>query len=780
MNIQEKETKLEGVRVLVIDDDPTTRMLVRESLRTDGFDVREAENGSAGLEAFREGGVDLVLCDVVMPGMNGFETCEAIRCSPGGDRVSILMATSLEDLESINRAYQAGATDFITKPINWSLLPHRVRYLVRAAHTNDKLRRSQNRNQALLDAIPDLMCRITLDGWFLEIKASQETQLLDLELGEDAVHLREVLPFELAEGILAAGAAAMCTGSTQDIEFDQMVETDQKFFEARIVFSGENEMLAIVRDITKRKAMEEQVRGSEERFRGLIENAPDLITIVSVTGKIRYGSPAVERILGYPANGLLEMSIENLVYDDDLPKLKNNIALAVAEPGSPHADHLRFYAETGNLHFMETICTGMKDVNGETTIVINSRDITERLHTERALRDSEDQLRQSQKMEAIGRLAGGVAHDFNNLLTAILGYSQILEERLKSENVATEEIQEIRKAGTRASSLTRQLLTFSRKQVMQPRVLDLNAITGDMEKMLRRLLGEDIQLKVELADTLYPVLIDPGQLEQVVMNLAINGRDAMPDGGHLVIETRNVDFDQQALTQDRDLQPGQYAMLAVNDNGVGMEEEVRKHIFEPFFSTKENGDGTGLGLSTVYGIVKQSGGHIYVYSEVDKGTTFKIYLPRTVEAQTEHRECDLPRENLFGEETVLLVEDEAWVRTLVRQCLERHGYTVLEAEHGEHALCINDRYKGEIHLLLTDVVMPKMNGVELAEQMVLLRDGIRVLYMSGYTDHAVLSHGRLQAGEAFLQKPFTIEELAGKVRRIIDTEPAIKVSANPA
>ena len=772
MTFDTPETLLDGIKVLVIDDDPTTRMLVRESLRSGGFHVLEAENGIKGIEQFEAEQPDLILSDVVMPEMDGFETCRAIRQRPGGDRVAILMATSLEDLESINSAYQAGATDFITKPINWSLLPHRVRYLIRGAQTTEKLRRSQAKNEALLDAIPDLMCRITLDGWLLEVKASQETALFDTGRDVTQLHMREVLPFELAEGILAAAETARCTGATQDIEFEQRVDETERNFEARVVISGENEMLAIVRDITDRKTMEEKLRASEEHFRSLIENAGDLITLLSEAGEVRYGSPAVTRILGYPDADLTGRRIEELVYDEDLPVLKNNIALALAEPGSPHPATIRFYTDAGSLRVMETICASMRAADGETVIVLNSRDITQRLSTERALRESEEQLRQAQKMEAIGRLAGGVAHDFNNLLTAILGYSQILEERLEDEAVATDEVQEIRKAGQRASSLTRQLLTFSRKQIMQPQVLKFDDITREMERMLRRLLGEDIQLTSAFGENIHSVMADPGQIEQVIMNLAVNARDAMPEGGELIIEARNVKIDEGHLTSDQNLTPGDYVMLAVSDNGVGMDRETLDHIFEPFYTTKENGKGTGLGLSTVYGIVKQSGGHIFVYSEVGGGTSFKIYLPRTHEQHGDEEEEGAVAASLFGDETVLLVEDESWVRTLVRQCLEKHGYTVLEAEDGEHALRINDRYRGVIHLLLTDVVMPKMNGVELAEQITLLRAGIRVLYMSGYTDHAVLSHGHLQPGEAFLQKPFTIEELVGKVRQIIERPPA--------
>lgn len=371
-------------------------------------------------------------------------------------------------------------------------------------------------------------------------------------------------------------------------------------------------------------------------------------------------------------------------------------------------------------------------------------------------------------MEAVGRLAGGVAHDFNNLLTAISGHAQILLEDLPADDPARADIEEISRAADRAADLTRQLLAFSRKQMLRPQVLDPNALIGEIQKMLRRLIGEDIELITRLAPDLGAVRADPGQLEQVIMNLAVNARDAMPTGGRLLIETRNVELGEDDARRLAPLQPGPHVVLIVSDTGAGMDESTRERIFEPFFTTKEKGKGTGLGLSTVYGIVQQSGGHIWVYSEPGQGTTFKIYLPR-VDARPEAAPAPSDADGAHnGREVVLLVEDEDAVRSLARRILEKRGYTVLTARTGPEALRIAERHDGPIHLILTDVVMPEMSGRELAERIAPTRPDARTLFMSGYTEDDVLRRGVLNEGAAFLEKPFTPSALAQKVREVLD------------
>jgi two-component system, cell cycle sensor histidine kinase and response regulator CckA len=381
-----------------------------------------------------------------------------------------------------------------------------------------------------------------------------------------------------------------------------------------------------------------------------------------------------------------------------------------------------------------------------------------------------EQLRQAQKMEAIGQLAGGIAHDFNNLLTAIGGYSEMSIRQLQAEDPLRHNLEEIKKAGDRAAALTRQLLAFSRKQVLQPKVLDLNSIVSEMEKMLRRLIGEDLELGTALDPELGSIKADPGQIEQVIMNLAVNARDAMPAGGKLTIETENVTLNEGYAEQHLAVAPGAYVMLAVTDTGTGMDEKTKTRIFEPFFTTKEVGKGTGLGLSTVYGIVKQSGGNISLHSEVGRGTTFKIYLPLIDEGAPEYKRSPEPEESLKGSETILLAEDEEIVRNLLRDVLKRYGYQVLEATNGGAAFLICERYEGAIHLLLTDVIMPEMSGRDLENRLRQLRPEMKVLYMSGYMDDSIVQHGIIDSAIPFLQKPFTTEALARKVRAVLQTD----------
>jgi len=399
------------------------------------------------------------------------------------------------------------------------------------------------------------------------------------------------------------------------------------------------------------------------------------------------------------------------------------------------------------------------------------RQIIERERTEEALHRSEEQLRQAQKLEAVGRLAGGVAHDFNNILTVILSYSELVLAELDPAHPRRGELQEVHRAGVRAADLTRQLLAFSRQQVLDPTILDLNEVLRGLERMLRRVLGEDIELHLLLAPELGQVKADASQLEQVVMNLCVNARDAMPNGGKLTVETANVDLDDADASQHIGVTPGSYMMLAVSDNGSGMDKATQARAFEPFFTTKERGKGTGLGLSTVFGIVKQSGGNIWLYSEPGCGTTFRIYLPLAQGAAvaTERRSPAVPgAPRPSGTETVLLVEDEDQVRNVASSILRKAGYRVFEARTPGEALVIAEQHPVRIDLLATDVVMPKMNGRQLADQVLSMRPAIKVLFMSGYTDDVILHHGVVQPGVAFIQKPFTPDSLTRKVREALD------------
>jgi signal transduction histidine kinase len=437
--------------------------------------------------------------------------------------------------------------------------------------------------------------------------------------------------------------------------------------------------------------------------------------------------------------------------DDVEMRLTNNIEGTYELEGRRQDGKKLFLEATARTHVMR----------GRTVRITALRDMTER----RAL---ESQFRQAQKMEAVGRLAGGVAHDFNNLLTVILSYTDMLIEGVSPRDPRTEDLGEIRKATVTAASLTRQLLAFSRQQVIEPRLINLNEIVESSEKMLRRLIGEDIEVQTTLSSAPLTVMIDPGQLEQVIMNLAVNARDAMPTGGKLTLETANVTLDAEHARDHWPVTPGKFAMLAMSDIGCGMDEQTRTLMFEPFFTTKAVGQGTGLGLATVYGIVKQSNGFIWVYSEPGKGTSFKIYFPLLDQTPEQYAIREHSEAPLGGTETILLAEDATAVRIAARQILERFGYTVLEAANGTDALSIAQN-RGTIDLLLTDVVMPEMSGRELVDRFAKLRPNTRVLFMSGYTDDAIVRHGVLRAGAAYLQKPFSPETLARKVREVLDS-----------
>jgi nitrogen-specific signal transduction histidine kinase/CheY-like chemotaxis protein len=391
-----------------------------------------------------------------------------------------------------------------------------------------------------------------------------------------------------------------------------------------------------------------------------------------------------------------------------------------------------------------------------------SIDLTER-------RNLEEQFRQSQKMDAVGRLAGGIAHDFNNLLTVIRLNTEIILEGFDPTDPRSEDVRQIKSAAERASTLTRQLLAFSRKQILQPRVLDMNAVVGNVEPMLRRLIGDDVTIVSNCGARGY-VVADPGQLDQILMNLVVNARDAMPQGGRITIETRNIDLDENYSSEHAPVVPGRYIMLAVGDTGVGMTQDTREHAFDPFFTTKEAGKGTGLGLATVYGIVKQSGGYVWIYSEPGHGTTLKLYFPEVSSAAafttTDNRAAS--KEVKRGSETILLVEDEAAVRGLTSRILEKQGYRVIAAQHGREAMDIASREEGPIDLVLTDVVMPGMNGRGLVERLTGIRPGIKSLYMSGYTDDDIIRRGFIEASKSFLQKPFTSDGLLQTVRKVLD------------
>ncbi len=518
------------------------------------------------------------------------------------------------------------------------------------------------------------------------------------------------------------------------------------------------------REISARKRTEDALRRSEQMFRDLAAAAPDGILAVGTDGKIRYANPEAERILGYEPGTLGGEHLEALLPVAARERHASIRAAFFAEPAPRRlgAGRALTARRKDGAELPVEISLSASRFDGEPVALSILRDMT-------AQRKLEQQLRQAQKMEAVGRLAGGVAHDFNNLLSIIISYSDIILAGIPAADPMRADLEEIRAAGARAAELTGQLLAFGRQQVLQPKRVSLNEVLFNLERMLRRLIGEDVELTVVRAPTLGTVWVDAGQLEQVILNLVVNARDAMPRGGKLTIETADVELDAAYAAEHVDATAGPHVLLAVSDTGHGMDAETRARIFEPFFTTKVAGRGTGLGLSTVFGIVRQSGGNIWVYSEPGKGTTFKLYFPRA-EGPVESLAPSEPLESLRpASETVLLVEDDARVRALCRTILTKLGYHVLEAQSAGDALLLSEQHGASIHLLLTDVVMPRIAGRELADRLLRQRPGLKVLYMSGYTPNSVLHHGVLDSGVAFLQKPITPDALGRKVREVLDS-----------
>jgi two-component system cell cycle sensor histidine kinase/response regulator CckA len=519
---------------------------------------------------------------------------------------------------------------------------------------------------------------------------------------------------------------------------------------------------AIARDITERKRVEEKLQESESHFRSLVHDAPYGIYRVTLDGRLLHVNPAVVKMLGYESEQeLMACNVEKEVCRD--PEAHQSLYQSYSQKQDFRDVEAEWRRKDGKIITVKM--TGHPVLDKDRSLAyfeVFVEDITER-------RSLEKQLFQSQKMEAIGRLAGGVAHDFNNLLGVILGHSDILDQQIGTDGRLRKSVEATRNAAERAAALTMQLLAFSRKQVIEPTVIDLNASVMEIEKMLHRVIGEDIELAIRPQSGLWRVKADAGQLSQVLMNLAINSRDAMPNGGKLVIETANVELDATYGRQHLGAKPGPHVMLAVSDTGIGMDSETLSHIFEPFFTTKETGKGTGLGLSMVYGIVKQSNGYIMAYSEPGRGTTFKIYFPRTEESVSLPQKVEegTPR----GTETVLVVEDEPALRELTCLLLKDAGYTVLESFAVEDAMETGKDAQRKIDLLLTDIVMPRLDGRELANQMVLLRPNLRVLYMSGYTDDVIVHRGILKQMTMLVQKPFTKSTLLRKVRETLDSHP---------
>ncbi len=697
-------------RGLIIEDSRTQAEQLRLILESEGFEVDVAFDGEHGLTLVAGSEHDIIVSDILMPGISGYDFCRKVKSDPLKKDIPVILLTTLSDPMDIIRGLECGADNFITKPYDPAYLVERIRNVLenRRMRTDGKL-------------------KVGVEIMFMGTRfmiTSEKQQILDLLVStfEDIVRTNRQL--QAREAQLAAANAKIA-------EYAQRMES---------------------------KAIE-----SAQLHRTLMEKANDAIWIADDRGIILEVNHQMELMLGRPAAEIEGHRIFEFVVPSHVEAAAQLLARMRLE-GGMRSDALILSRADGKTVQVD-ISISIVDVGGQALRFAIFRDITQQ-------RELEEKYRQAQKMEAIGRLAGGIAHDFNNLLTAILGYSHVVVDQLGEGHPLSADVEQIRKAGERAAALTRQLLVFSRKQVLLPAVVDLNAVVTDIDKMLRRVIGEDIELRLVLDGDLGQVMIDPTQVEQVIMNLCVNARDAMPAGGTLTLETGNVDLDESYAKTHVGVQPGPYVMLAVSDTGIGMDAETKSHLFEPFFTTKPRGKGTGLGLSTVYGIVRQSGGHSWVYSELNRGTTFKIYLPRLEKSGEAHLvEHQKAATDHGGTETILLVEDDDTIRHMVSSILAKHGYKVIEAPTPHAAIAAAAQHIDGIDLLVTDVVLPGMSGPELVARMAKVHAGLKVLYMSGYTDDAVMQHGLLEAGTAFLQKPFTPDGFLRKVRAVLSENP---------
>jgi PAS domain S-box-containing protein len=777
----EEESRSLPCRILILEDTPMDAELIEHEVRRSGieFTARHVQTQEAFLEALYRFRPDVVLSDFSLP---GFDALHALRLllARSPDTPFIIVTGSLTQ-DAAMECMQAGATDYLLKDqlarLGPSLLGALQKKRLAEAHrrAEDELREAQQKLQHVVSSSPSVLFSLRPEG--RELSATWISPNVEQVLGfsvhealspgwwHDNVHPddREHVFGELPQLFLEDYLAQEYRFATRAGGYRWMRAELRLLRDAG---GAPTEVIGSWSDVSDRKDAELLLAESEQQYRLLFHSNPHPMWVYNEdTLQFLAVNEAAIRSYGYSLAEFLGMTILDVRPPERPPASEGGEAGSPA--GGPGTGSWTHRKKDGSLIQVEVTSSPITFAGRGARLALVS-DVTEK-------KSLAAQLNQAQRMESVGRLAGGVAHDFNNLLGVISGYGELLRRRLQEPRLKKYS-EDILQASERAAGLTHQLLAFSRQQVLQPQVLDLNAIVADVEKMLQRLIGEDVALRTSLAPGLGRVRADRGQLEQVLMNLAVNARDAMPKGGVITLETAPAELDAAYARTHEGVAPGGYAMLAVSDTGHGMSADVQARIFEPFFTTKTEGKGTGLGLATVYGIVKQSGGHIFVYSEPGHGATFKVYLPLVEgvsEAEAPAPIASLPR----GSETILLVEDEASLRELVRECLEDCGYVVIEASHGQEALERAAAHAGPIQLLMTDVVMPGLGGRDLVERLATTHPDLKVLYMSGYTDDAVVHHGVLSQEMDFLQKPFTHEALAGKVRAVLDRPPGTSAPA---
>jgi two-component system cell cycle sensor histidine kinase/response regulator CckA len=777
--------RLPAATVLLVHGDEDLVRRMEACLTLAGLTCVTAATGEAALAWLSRNVPDLMLITPQLPDMTSQELI--VRQQSTGLRVPFIILTDHDDPRSRFEMRGRGALDCLVKDAHWlELLPWRLgrvlnrldlqKQLLRAGAVlrssaqrlwparqltlvEEALRESETRFHTLADLVPDLLWMGDPQGlveWCNQRWSEYTGQSLVEAKGSgwiSVIHDADVARTRSAWGYTIQVGEPLrleCRIHGADGHYRWFLVQARPMHDAggRIV-----QWFTTATDIDDLKRVEAELQRREERFRSLIENASDLITVINAGGVIHFQSPSAERLLGHQLTDLLGRSVFEFVHPDDVTRVGEWIQRAQS---APVPIEFRIRHRNGVWLVLQSVSRTMPADDGKSLLVVNSRDVTSQ-------KQLEAQLRQAQKLEAIGRLAGGVAHDFNNLLSVIFGHSALLARAPSLDDPQRGSLAEIRRAAERAASLTRQLLAFSRQQLLEPKVLDLNVVVTEAENLLRRLIGEDVRLATVLQPGLRPVRVDPSQIDQVILNLAVNARDAMPRGGTLTLETRDVELE----ATDARARPGPHVLLRISDTGSGMTPEVQARIFDPFFTTKGEGNGTGLGLAVVHGIVEQSGGYIDVGSVPGVGTTFKIYLP-TAEGAPEKPTEAVARKPVNGMETILLAEDEEAVRQITSRILAVFGYRVLEASSGEEAMRLADTSRDKIHLLLTDVVMPGMSGRELADALRARDPDLKVLFQSGYTDDAVVRHGVVQAEVAFLHKPFTPDALAQKIREVLD------------
>ncbi len=838
------ENDFEGT-VLVVDDHPTNLRILIDTLNEAGFKTLIADSGDRALRQTAHQPPDLILLDVLMPGIDGFATCRRLKENPITADIPVIFMTALTDVSDKIKGFEAGAVDYVTKPfqqeevlarVSTHLTIHNLQKEIEAKNAQLQRKNSQleqeiverkraeeetrhrNRELTLLnrviaasvdsletEVILETVCRELAQAFGLSQAIAllfnpEKTALMVVAkylTGEQKTALRPrsgqtwpktiplpdnplfrelrnrqeplVINNPLNNPHLASFRDMLDQNSLAAMLILPLVIEGEVVGSLELVSTGAYDFSA--EEIRLGQSVADQTSGALDRARlsetrqlltTAIEHSVESVLITDAKGSILYVNPAFERVTGYSRAEVIGQTPRILKSGKQDTAFYQELWATISS-GQTWRGQLINKKKEGDSYTEKVVITPVRD---EKEAIVNyvsvQRDVTHELQLE-------EQYRQAQKMEAVGQLAGGVAHDFNNILTAIMGYVGLSLMTLSPDHPIYNDIQGIQKSTERAADLTRQLLTFARRQIVEPQILNLNDLILNLDKMLHRLISENIELITLAGSNLGQIKADPGQIEQVLVNLVVNARDAMPDGGKLTIETANVTLDKDYANRYAEVNRGEYVMLAVSDTGIGMTEAVQARIFEPFFTTKDVGKGTGLGLATCFGIVKQGGGHLWVYSEVGRGTTFKVYLPSVEEVVSpvfgRDQSLDLPR----GTETILLVEDEAAVRSLAARILREQGYTILEATNGERALqLVEAKPELEIQLLLTDVVMPLLGGQRLAGQLNATRPHLKVLFMSGYTDNFIINYGVQYAGIAFLQKPFSPSALVHKVRKVLD------------